>query len=267
VNRHDPGTARALVTAIAVLVALSATFISRAEAADAAGDPQTWYWSEATMSAALRADYSYDPKIADPGDPWHYELQTVVCTGAGPFIGRSGPRYFQRFVCTLTYVATNPTIPNYVDTMAARVTGRTDHVEDQAPAAAEPARPANSPGHLLVGFRDWTRVDAVGGNPPELLVKPRAVLLLGPARVLADSPGIERIAWRTWGGPRAVGNGRTRTKVYDPWTPVRLVADHVRRCGDTTAYTRVTASFRIRSGRARTTRHTWSMPACPIRTR
>ena len=257
--------ARALFTALAALAALTAALIPGADAADAAAGPQTWYWSEATISAALRADYGYDPKVADPNAPWHYELQTVVCTGAGAFIGRSGPRYFQRFVCTLTYVATDPQIPNYVDTMAARVTGRSDHVEDQAPAAAQPARPANGPGRTLLGFRDWTRVDAVGGNPPELLVKPRSVLLLGPDRVLADSPGIERIAWRTWGGPRAVGNGRTRTKVYDPWAPVRLLADRVRTCGDTTAYTRVTASFRIEH--ARTVRHTWSMPACPIRTR
>lgn len=198
--------------------------------AQAAGPAQTWYWSEDTMNAAIRADYGYDPTVAPAKDPWHYELRTVQCTGGGPFVGRTGPRHFQRFVCTLTYAATDPTIADYVDRMAARVTGRDEHEEDRAPAAADPARPATGTDRALLGFRDWAPVDIDGANPPSLLVKPRTLLLLGPARVLSDSPSIGRVTWRRWGQARLRQRAQSHQGLcpVEPGAPRRLSRATVR---------------------------------------
>jgi hypothetical protein len=111
-------------------------------------------------------------------------------------------------------------------------------------------------------------VDAAGDNPGQLLVRPWTLLLLGPDRVLADSPGIGRITWRHSGQASTYGTGRTRTKICDPWSSVRLLAYRARPCGNATAYMRVRATFRYRSrGRTIRTTHTWSMPTCPIRVR
>jgi hypothetical protein len=229
--------------------------------AQAASAATTWYWTENTMIGELRQDYSYDPDSGIPNDPWHYELNTVECRGYGRFIGRQGERYSRRFVCTLTYVATDPAVPNYVDRTDARVTGRYDYQEYKPPTSVPPTQPTDRSKRVLIGYRGWSRVD---DRSPSWLVKPRSLLLLGRFGVLADSPMIWRVKWRSWGGARAAGIGRSRTKVYDPWSRVRLVAHRVRICGDTKSYTRVTALFAQTYG---THTHTWSMQPCGIRLR
>lgn len=245
-----------------VLLAGAVVSLLGSQTAQGASPATTWYWTENTMIGELRQDYSYDPKHGIPNDPWHYELNTVECRGYGPFVGRQGGRYFRRFVCTLTYVATDPAIPNYVDRTDARVTGRYNYQEYKPPASVPPAQPTDRSKRVLVAYRGWSRT--YDDRSPSWLVKPRSLLLLGPIGVLADSPMIWRIKWRSWGGARAYGIGRSRTKVYDPWSPVRLVAHRVRTCGDTKTYTRVTASFTYDS---RSHTKTWSMQPCGVRLR
>jgi hypothetical protein len=231
-----------------------------AQPAHAAGRT-TWMWTESTMASALRVDYAYDPSVADPNDPWHYELTDVECRGYGDFIGDETARHFQRFTCTMTYVATDPTIPNYVDHVGARVTGRFDH-QEYDPSSSPPApRRLDRPQRSLLGYADWGQVD--GDDLLTWLVRPRNLLLLGPMGVLADSPSVSRITWRRWGGARAYGVGRTRTKTYDPWTRVDLVAYRVRACAGTSTYTRVAASFTTKArGDTYGARRTWAMPHC-----
>jgi hypothetical protein len=252
------------VRRLVVLVgfALSLLGAPTAQAASA----ETWYWTETTMLVAIHQDYGYDPGAADPNDPWHYELKTVECHGYGRFIANRGERYFRRFVCTLTYVATDPSVANYVDVEGARVTGRYDHQEYEPPADAGPAVPDDRTQNVLIGYRSWSPVDDDGS--PSWLIRPRNLLLLGPLGALADSPRISRIKWGSWGGARARGVGRYRTKIYEPWSRVRLVAHHLRTCGATQTYTRVTATFRYESlGRTRTSTRTWPMQPCGVRLR
>lgn len=124
-----------------VLLAGAVVSLLGSQTAQGASPATTWYWTENTMIGELRQDYSYDPKHGIPNDPWHYELNTVECRGYGPFVGRQGGRYFRRFVCTLTYVATDPAIPNYVDRTDARVTGRYNYQEYKPPPPSRQLSP------------------------------------------------------------------------------------------------------------------------------
>jgi hypothetical protein len=259
--------ARLAVATTALALALACTALaSGPRTAQATSPSETWYWTANTVIDALRQDYGYDPSVADPNDPWHYDLRTVECRGYGRFIGKRSERYFQRFACKLTYVATDATIPNDIQTIGVRVTGRYDHQEYEAPPEVGPAEPGDRTERVLLGYSNWSPVD--GDKSPSWLSRPHNLLLLGPSHVLADSPMIWRINWSRWGAERAYGVGRSRTKIYDPWARVRLVAHRVRTCGDTKTYTRVTASFTYESdGRTRTGTSTWSMQPCAVRLR
>ena len=251
-------TVIALVALLVVLGVAPATW---------AATPKTtvWYWTEADMAAALRVDYAYDPSVAIPGDPWHFELATVICVGNGSYLTKGAERAYTRFSCTMTYKATDPSIADYVDTSGARPTGAASHIESDLRADEPPTAPAHVPGRALMGYPTWGPIlhDRAAG----WLRRPGSLLLLGRDGVLADSPGITRIRWSAWGGARAVGVGRTRTKTYDPWSRVRLVADQPRPCGDTTVYTRVLATFTSTDHGVRRVSHgTWPMP-CRARLR
>lgn len=93
--------------------------------------------------------------------------------------------------------------------------------------------------------------------------KPRDCFLGWPNLPLAGAVGLRHIAWTGWGTATAHGHAVTRTKTYDPWTHVRVVAEGRRFCGTTAAaktyvYTRVKVDFG--HGNA----HTWRTPGCAL---
>jgi hypothetical protein len=95
------------------------------------------------------------------------------------------------------------------------------------------------------------------GYRAELVVtaKPRDCFLDWPNLPLAEAVHLRRVVWTSWGGPVATGRALVRTKVYDPWTHVRVRAFTRRACATTRLYTRVRVDF----GR---TSSTWRMPGC-----
>lgn len=115
---------------------------------------------------------------------------------------------------------------------------------------------------VLAGFLGATTMASAAtnlgcGSRGALVVtaKPRDCFLDWPNLSLAEAVGLRHITWSGWGRPTATARALVRTKVYDPWTHVRVRAFGRRRCVTTSLYTRVRVDF------GRTT-HTWRTPGC-----
>jgi hypothetical protein len=85
--------------------------------------------------------------------------------------------------------------------------------------------------------------------------RPRDCFLDWPDLPLARAVSLHHVAWNSWGDASARGRALVRTKVYDPWTHVRVRAFARRSCGRLHVYTKVSVDFGSSS-------HTWRTPGC-----
>lgn len=91
--------------------------------------------------------------------------------------------------------------------------------------------------------------------------RPTSCFLDWPDLPLAQAVNLRRITWTAWGARRARGRAITRTKTYDPWTHVTLLASGRRHCATIRGtrvyvYTRVSVTFGSRGS------HAWRLPGC-----
>ncbi|MCU1500607.1 MAG: hypothetical protein JWM47_4560 [Acidimicrobiales bacterium] len=89
---------------------------------------------------------------------------------------------------------------------------------------------------------------------------PRTCFLDWPDLPLAGAINLQRIHWHSWGGSVAPGRAVWRTKTYDPWSHVTILAYRRRSCGTGALYTRVRVTGTDTNGKRWS--HSWRTMHC-----